>query len=89
MLKISRRIHGSRRDGEVSGAEDGSEEESEESKEKWRRSPRGWMGAGAEAALEDQAQASSGDAQSDRELETGRLMDDNRFWLNFFLVTCF
>ena len=45
----------------MSGAEDGSEEEeSEEGKEKWRRSPRGRMGAGAEAALEDQAQASSG-----------------------------
>ena len=64
----------------MSGAEDGSEGESEEGKEKWRRSPRGWMGAGAEAALEDQAQASSDQAQSDRELEAGRLMDDNSFF---------
>ena len=69
-----------RDDGEVSGAEDGSEEEeSEEGKDEWRRSQRGWVGAGAETALEDQAQASSGQAQSDRELEAGRLMDHNRF----------
>ena len=60
--------------------EDGSEEEeSEEGKDEWRRSQRGWVGAGAETALEDQAQASSGQAQSDRELEAGRLMDHNRF----------
>ena len=37
------------------------------------------MGVGAEAALEDQAQPSSGQAQSDRELEAGRLMEDNFF----------
>ena len=74
-----------RDDGEVSGAEDGSEEESEEGQEKWR-SPRGWMGAGAEAALEDQAQASSGQAQSDRELEAGRLMDDSRFWFIYLFI---
>ena len=54
MLKISRRIHGSRRDGEVSGAEDGSEEESEEGREKWRRGQRVWMGVGPKATLEDQ-----------------------------------
>ena len=50
----------------MSGGEDGlEEEESEEGQEKWRRSPREWMGAGAEAALEDQAQARTGQAQSD------------------------
>ena len=39
------------------------------------------MGAGAEAALEDQAQPSSGQAQSYRELEAGRLMEDNSFFV--------
>ena len=78
--KISRIRGAPENDGEVSGAEDGSEEEREEGKETWRRSPRGWMRGGAEAALEDQAQASSGLAQSVRELEAGCLMNDNRFW---------
>ena len=54
------------------------------------RSPRGWMGAGAEAALEDQGQASPGQAQSNRELEAGRLMEDIRFCLfNYYFVTWF
>ena len=42
------------------------------------------MGAGAKAALEDQAQASSGQAQSDRELKARRVMDDNMFSFYFF-----
>ena len=47
----------------MSVAEDGEEqEESEEVKGQRRRSPRGWTGADAEAVLEDQAQASSGQA---------------------------
>ena len=41
------------------------------------------MGVGADAALEDQAQISSGQAQSDRELEAGHLMKDSRFWFHF------
>ena len=45
------------------------------------------MGAGAEAALEDQAPASSGQAQSDREPESGRLMEDSRFWF-IYLFFC-
>ena len=76
--------------------EDGSEEEeSEEDQEKWRRSPRGWMGAGAEAALEDQAQASSGQTQSDGKLEAGSLMADQAAGFGFIcfddfvlLLTC-
>ena len=69
----------------MSVAEDGEEqEESEEVKGQRRRSPRGWTGAGAEAALEDQAQASSGKVQSDRELEARRLMEDNRCSFYFF-----
>ena len=48
--------------------------ESEDDKGQWRRSPRGWMGAGAKATLEDQTQASSVQAQSDRRLEDSRCL---------------
>ena len=44
------------------------------------------MVAGAEAALEDHAQASSGQAQSYRELEAGRLMEEAGFCL--FIYFC-
>ena len=64
--------------------------ESEEDKGKCRRSPCVWMGAGAQAVLEDHAQANSRQAQNDGELEAGSLMADQIAGFGFiFLMTWF